>query len=271
MTDSAPLPAFPAAEQWAARLAGWGIPPEIEAHAPEPPWGFDAGRFDPDPVVDRASVSARWGREVLPALGGTVLDVGCGGGRASLALVPPASELIGVDTSGAMLDGYLAAAAAVGVARRTIHGEWPEIANLAPVADVVVCHHVVYNVVDVAPFLAALSRHARLAVVLEMPTVHPMAVWAPAWRHFWNVERPAGPTADDLVAVLRELGLDPEVATSPRPIRRSDRDGDPGALVRTARRRLCLTADRDGELAEWLAAHPPSFADTMATIRWPGD
>lgn len=40
---------------------------------------------------------------------------------------------------------------------------------------------------------------------------------------------------------------------------------------RRPRQRLCLPADRDDELASWLADHPPSFADTVATIRWPGE
>lgn len=269
MTDVPSSPLVPAAERWGALLGGWGVPADILERAPESPWTHEPSRFAVDEHLDRTGVSARWGREVLPPVGGTVLDVGCGGGRASLALVPPANEVIGVDTSGAMLDHYLAAAARAGVARRTIHGAWPDVAGLAPHADLVVCHHVAYNVSDIVPFLWALTDHARLAVVLEIPTVHPMSAWAPAWRHFWGVERPAGPTSDDLVAVLRELGLEPEHTTSPRRPVAGD-DAGQEQLVRIARRRLCLSAERDRELADWLERHPPPWADTMATIRWPG-
>lgn len=269
MDEVLPTPSFPAAERWSHLLDGWGVPAHILEQAPESPWTHEPSRFAVDDRLDRNDVSARWAREVVPPVGGTVLDVGCGGGRASLALVPPANEVIGVDRSGAMLDAYLVAAGRVGVARRTIHGSWPDVADLAPSADVVVCHHVAYNVTDIVPFLWALTDHARLAVVMEIPTVHPMSAWAPAWRHFWGVERPAGPTSDDLLAVLRELGLDPEHTTAPRRPAASD-DVSPAQLVATARRRLCLTAERDGELADWLAHHPPPWADTMATIRWPG-
>ena len=263
------LPAFPAAERWADLLAGWGVPRHILEQASESPWTHDRTRFRVDGDLLRHSVSAEWARQVVPPIGGTVLDVGCGGGRASLALVPPANELVGVDTSGAMLDDYLAAASAAGVARRTIHGAWPDVAPHAPVADVVVCHHVAFNVADIAPFLVALTGHARLAVVLEVPTVHPMSAWAPAWRHFWGIERPHGPTSDDLLAVIDELGLLPESTTSARRAL-SDFENDPAKLVPVARRRLCLPVERDAELAEWLGEHPPPWPDTMATIRWPG-
>jgi SAM-dependent methyltransferase len=247
--------------------AGWGIPRYVVDQACESPWQHDVARFAVDETLDRDAVSVQWAREVLPPVGGTVLDVGCGGGRSSLPLVPPANELIGVDASGLMLDQFLSAASDVGVARRTIHGTWPEVAAYAPAADLVVCHHVAYDIGDIVPFLWALTDHARLAVVLEIPTVHPMSAWAPAWQHFWGVERPAGPTSDDLVAVLDEMGLDPEHTTSKRRPVAADQFS---ASVSVARRRLCLSPERDAELARWLAEHPPVWVETMATIRWPG-
>lgn len=264
--DPAPLPA---AERWAEQLSGWGLPPEILDQAPESPWFHDPCRFAVDDTIDRDSTSSTWARDVLPPLGGTVLDVGCGGGRSAIPLVPPATELIGVDTSEAMLERFVAAVAAAGVARRTVTGAWPEVAERTPAADVVVCHHVVYNVADLVPFVVALTTHARLAVVVELPVAHPMSAWAPAWKHFWGLERPDGPTADSFVAVLREIGLDPEVAVG----RRSTLPAaaaDPAMLVARTRRRLCLPADRDDEIAAWLDDHPLPFVDRVATVRWPG-
>jgi SAM-dependent methyltransferase len=269
VSELQPLPGDPAAERWAELLSGWGVPQRILDQATESPWSHDPARFAVDHTLDRDGVSTRWAREVLPPLGGTVLDVGCGGGRSSMPLVPPANELIGVDANGAMLDDYVAAANRLGVARRTIHGVWPDVAPHAPVADVVVCHHVAFNVSEIVPFLWALTTHARLAVVLEVPTVHPMSAWTPAWRHFWGLERPDGPTSDDLLAVVREMGLDPEHTTGPRG-RATGYESDPATLVSVARRRLCLPPERDPELAELLDRHPPAWADTMATFRWPG-
>jgi SAM-dependent methyltransferase len=259
----------PAASRWAELLTGWGLPQHIVDQAPESPWGHDTRRFAVDDTLDRESTSARWAREVLPPVGGTVLDVGCGGGRSSLTLVPPATELIGVDRSGAMLDAFVDAASRLGVARRTVHGDWPDIAASTPNADVVVCHHVLYDVADVVPFVLALTAHARLAVVVEITTRHPMSAWSPAYEHFWGLTRPSGPTDDDLVAVIAELGLQPEHATSRRgPL--SAFAADPAQLVPMARRRLCLGRDRDQELAAWLAEHPLPWPDRVATIRWPG-
>ena len=239
MTDSDAPSLFPAAERWAAQLEGWGVPSEILDQAPESPWSHDPNRFDVDETMRRDTVSSRWAREVLPPLGGTVLDVGCGGGRSSLPLVPPATELIGVDTSGAMLDRFVAAAAAAGIARRTVHGDWPDVAGHTPIADVVVCHHVVYNVADILPFVMALTDHARLAVVVELPALHPMSAWSEAWRHFWGVVRPPGPTADAFVAVLRDRGQSARVAVrTGRRLRRVRGDRAASALpARDARRR----------------------------------
>lgn len=258
----------PAVERWIELSTGWSIPDHILEQAPSKPWGHDPRRFAIDDG-DAGTTSAAWAREVLPPVGGTVLDVGCGAGRASMALVPPASEVIGVDRSGAMLDAFVRAAVDRGVARRTVHGDWPDVFATTPVADVVVCHHVVYDVVEIVPFLIGLTERARLAVVVELSSVHPMTAFAAAWRHFWGLERPVGPHADDLLAVLGELGIVAEWEASPRRPRPTDaRRSD--ELVALVRRRLCLPDERDPEISTWLADHPIAWPETMVTIRWPG-
>src|SRR3954465_14601387 len=77
----------PAADRWREELAGWEIPPEILAQAPESPWGFPPELFaaPPDPVDTPSRDRALEG---LPP-GGSVIDVGCGGGGGGLALGPP--------------------------------------------------------------------------------------------------------------------------------------------------------------------------------------
>ena len=150
-----------------------------------------------------------------------------------------------------------------------MHGRWPDVAEATPIADVVVCHHVFFNVADAVPFATALTEHARLAVVVEIPVRHPLAGWNAAWKHFWDLDRPTGPTDADLVAVLREAGVVPEVWHSPRtPLSRHS--SDPRRCSPAARRRLCLGPERDAELADYLASNPIDFIDTVATLRWPG-
>src|SRR6478752_7145999 len=105
--------------------------------------------------------------------GGTLLDVGCGGGRSSLPLGAAATAVVGVDVQDAMLEQFAAAAVRRGIAATTVAGRWPDVAPAVDPADVVVCHHVAYNVPDIAPFLAALDDHARRGVVVEVTAVHP--------------------------------------------------------------------------------------------------
>ena len=208
-----------AALRWAGLLSGWGLPQAIIERAPESPWGHEPRRFAVDETLDRDTMSARWAREVLPPVGGTVLDVGCGGGRSSLTLVPPASELIGVDRSGAMLDEFVAAASAIGVARRTVHGAWPDVADQTPVADVVVCHHVLYDVPDVVPFASAM-----------LPPVDPFSRRPGRDRH----RKELGPVISRRVAMDQRVGQEPAVVAP----------GEVEALVRPPR---LLTLQRAGD------------------------
>lgn len=102
-----------------------------------------------------------------------MLDVGVGGGAASLPLADRASLIVGVDQSEGMLDEFRGAAQARGVRAEALRGNWPEIAPLAPKVDVVVCHHVLYNVPRLGPFAQALNEHARRRVVIEITGRHP--------------------------------------------------------------------------------------------------
>src|SRR3954451_8178402 len=154
------------ARRWREDLASWAIPPEILAAAPETPWGCPTDLFAraAEEAVAAgdgpAAPSRRRALEALPA-GGSVLDVGAGGGAASLPLCPPAAAVTAVDQSDGMLAAFAELAAKQGVAHREVQGSWPAVAAEVGPADVVVCHHVLYNVADIVPFLVALTAHAR--------------------------------------------------------------------------------------------------------------
>ena len=259
-----------AAERWASQLGAWSLPDHVVEAAPRSPWVHDTASFVVDDTLDRDVVSATVARSVLPPAGGSVLDVGCGGGRAAMSLVPPAERVIGVDQSPQMLAAFTEAAGRAGARSMTIQGVWPQVALDTPVADVVTCHHVAYNVAEIDTFLMALTAHARLAVVLVLPTRHPMSAWNDAWEAFWGLSRPDGPTDDDLVAVLAELGLQAERWSMPRPALARHTE-DPASLVPSTLRRLCLPDDRADDVAAYLADHPPDWADTHTVLRWPGE
>lgn len=245
-------------------LAGWAIPEEILARAPESPWGFPP-EFFRAPSEPEDSPSRRRALEALPP-GGSVLDVGSGGGAAGLALIPPAVQLIAVDETPAMLSMLAEAASALGAVVTTVEGRWPGVAERVPVADVVVCHHVLYNARDLGAFAVALSSHARHRVVVEITGRHPMAGLNSLWRHFHGTERPEGPAVSDAVDVLNEIGIRANVEHFSRPPRWQARDT--ALQVAFARRRLCLPAEFDAEIERLLAPGMDLLSTTAACLWW---
>jgi SAM-dependent methyltransferase len=235
----------PAAQRWADALATWAVPEEILAQAPVPPWVHPPKLFEArdEPVTE--TPSHRMARAAL-GHGGTVLDVGCGGGSSSLPLLPEATHLTGVDESAAMLANFAAACDRRGVRHREVEGRWPDVEALVDPADVVVSHHTAYNVPDIAEFLVALTHHARRLVVVELPDHHPTSPFNPLWKHFWGIDRPTEPSAELFVEVVREQGWEPSVERTERVPRKAAMDR--ADYVEFVRQRLCLTPDRDPEI-----------------------
>lgn len=252
--------------QWADALAALAIPDAILEAAPVTPHGFDVNMFRRavEQALERETPSQRIARDALPD-GGSVLDVGCGGGAGAMPLVPPAGQVIGVDEGTEMLAVFAESAAARGVAHMEIEGRWPDVADKVPPADVVVSHNVLYNVPDIGPFVRALTDHARKRVVIEIGQTHPLAWMNPFWKHLHGLDRPDRPTADDAIAAVRSLGLDVQVERSQRSWGR-DRSED--EVVAQVRHRLGLAADRDPEIAELLTRYPPPNPREMVTLWW---
>ena len=270
-----PTTGVSALQEWADALDSWAIPDAIMAKAPESPWGFVM-----EPFLHRAaragktppSRSAKRALETLPE-DGSVLDVGSGAGAASLALVRSAAGITAVDPSKEMLEELRRLAAARGVRADTVSGAWPNCAAQVEPADVVVCHHVLYNIPQLEPFVRALTAKARRRVVVELTSRHPTAWMNDLWMRFHGLRRPERPTADDAEYALREMGVDVHREEGPRP---SDPDGfarreDEVAFIR---KRLCLRPEQDAELIQALGsrlrqreglwtAHPDGDVVTM--------
>lgn len=248
---------------WRRDLAEWSIPKRILDQAPENPWIYPPAYFQVDDVITD-SVSHQKAREAVPA-GGSILDIGCGGGVAALACVPPAAKAIGVDLQPKMLAMFVDSVKLRGVECESFEGLWPAIAPKVSNADVVTAHHVVYNVQEIEDFLLAMNSHARKRVVIEMPQQHPQSRFAPLWQHFWNLERPSVPTPTELMRVLIDLGIRANLELWDGYMGRNvDREQE--AYYSTIR--LCLPQARNNEVRAQLEMLSASTSRPLATIWW---
>ena len=265
--------------RWRADLAAWAIPERITAAVTESPWVLPRQVFARRADRISAAPSGPSFERAWAALDppGSVLDVGSGAGAACLPLLPRATSLTAVDADAGMLDQLWQRAAAGGVIARPVLGRWPGIAALAGPADVVTCHHVLYNVADVAPFVTALTRGARRAVVVEMSAQHPLVSLNELWLRFHGLRRPVSPTATDVIEILTAMGLRPRHETWRRPGGRDYASFD--ELVDVTRRRLCLPPGRAAEVGEALVdsgvdpEHPVDLGSSgreVVTIWWHG-
>ena len=150
-----------------------------------------------------------------------------------------------------------------------VAGRWPDIAGQVKAHDVAVSHHVAYNVGEIEDFLLSLNARARRRVVLEVTPIHPQATLNNLWQHLHGLQRPQTPTADDLVAVLRELGLAPHGEPTRRPAPPTPQPRD--LLVSFPRRRLCLDHTADSEIGRLLPADFSAPPPEVVCIWWDSD
>lgn len=252
-----------AGEKWKRDLESWGIPQEIIDQAPESPWIHPPVLFQIPQQIE-LTPSHQKAFEALP-VGGSILDIGCGGGIAAFAMGSKAGRVIGVDHQPEMLEMFTENAKARNVDSIVHDGFWPSVAKDVEIADVVVSHHVVYNVPDIVPFIEALNSHARKRVVIEMPQQHPLSNLSSAWKHFWKLERPNKPTPEDLVKVLLEMGIMAHLKSWSAPVRAGQELEE---LIEFTRIRLCLNKSSEGEIRSFLQANPQPTVRDLATIWW---
>jgi SAM-dependent methyltransferase len=287
LTRNGPVSLAALLDAWRTELAAWAIPEHIISAVPDSPWVLPrqvfarrADRLAAGPAGP--SFQRAWAALDPP---GSVLDIGSGAGAASLPLLPRCTGLTAVDADPDMLEllGTRVAACTGGPpasplpSPTLIQGRWPDVAAVAATADVVTCHHVVYNVPDIEPFLAALTAAARRLVVVEMTAKHPLVSLNSLWLRFHGVVRPDGPTADGLVEILAAMGLQAGAEHWTRPGGRDYESKD--ELVDVTRRRICLPPDRAGDVADALADlgidldNPPDLGSSgreLVTIWWRG-
>lgn len=265
--------------RWRADLESWAIPDHILAATSESPWVLPgqvfarrADKLSAEPAGP--SFERAWDSLDPP---GSVLDVGSGPGAACLPLLPRTTALTAVDADERMLD-LLAERTSTGrVPATCVAGRWPQVAPEVAAADVVTCHHVLYNAPDLEPFLAALTDHARRQVVVEIAASHPLTSLNELWLRFHGLRRPDRPAAGDVLAILHAMGVPARHQIWTRP---GGADYASFAeLTDVTRRRLCLPPQRAGDVADALIdagvdpEHPQDLGSSgrdVMTIWWAG-
>jgi SAM-dependent methyltransferase len=248
---------------WADALNALKIPPEIQAQAVDDPWQLSVEPFAraAAEAADRDTAATRRAREALGD-GGVVMDVGCGAGAGSAGLAPPATRIVGIDDDPRMLEAYRLLASDRDLPLETIEGTWPQIASETPVADVVVCNHVLYNIPDLAPFVRALVDHTRTVVVCELTAEHPRDWMNPHWMRFHELVRTPGPTAFQAAEIIDAMGFQVEVSVT----RRDSPPRDLDEVAKMVRRQLCLSPEREAEVRASLDEIPPPAVRELVTL-----
>lgn len=266
-----------AAERWRSQLAAWEIPASLLAAVTEDPYRW------PVEVFRRRNVSAD-AAEAAPTTGivhrlagraGSVLDIGAGTGRASIPLARLGHPITAVEKSSNMATA-LREETAEFTRYTVIEDAWPLTEDPGSF-DVVMAAHVVYDVSPIETFVQAMHAHARRGVVLELTESHP---WTPLGRYYralHGIDRPDGPTADDLMAVVVEsIGVVPQVERWERPGGTWFESWD--EIVELYRRRLVVPDARFAEVRPLLEGDVTEIdgrlmvGDTvrrLATVWWP--
>lgn len=182
-------------------------------------WASRAAMFRLDP---RRQLEANTQAVVaLVRPGETVIDVGGGAGRVSLPVALHCAGVTNVEPSAGMRAEFEASAREAGISNvRCIDGDWPAAAT-GLVADVVMLANVTYFVREIVPFVEALNSAARRLVVVGVWSVPPPNHHATVFELLHNEPQARVPTHRELLPVLWDMGILPDVHVLPDPFRGS--------------------------------------------------
>ena len=182
---------------------------------PDDMWAGPAAaqfRFDPRRELD-ANLAAL-ASYVEP--GDVLVDVGGGAGRVSLPLALRCQEVVTVEPSPAMAGEYAGLVQEAGITNaRLLSGDWMEADGVA--GDVAVTCDVTYFVRDIVPFVRRMEAAARRRVMITVWSEPPPNRGADLFRRVYG--EPQAPMCGhrQLLPVLWEMGVLPEVRVLPDP------------------------------------------------------
>src|SRR5215471_1059277 len=206
-----------AADRYAARVDAV-LAQRTRLRGPQPPGDLFAGlpadhpllKADPRrPLDPNLEVLASY---ITPD--DVVIDVGGGAGRISLPLALRCREVINAEPSVAMGAGFAVNATQAGITNaRIIVGDWLTVDP--PVGAVALVNHVTYFTREIVPFIKKLERAGRRRVLITVNSPPPPS-WHRILYHLVHGEpEEVVPGHVELVNVLWELGLLPDVRVLP--------------------------------------------------------
>ncbi|HJT55751.1 MAG TPA: class I SAM-dependent methyltransferase [Ktedonobacteraceae bacterium] len=226
-------------------------------------------------TVARDPFYLRLCQEITPQT--TMLDVGAGTGRFTLALAPYVQHITAVEPNAAMLDYLRKDANEQGLTNISfVQKTWQDAPDELQ-ADIVICSHVLYPILDIVPFLKKLQAATKNTCYIYMRATHIDSLMAPIWQHFHGEERYLPPGYIHAVDMLYEMGIyaNVEIVKIQSSLRFSSLDGAVEEMVE----QLILPDDEKtrGELRavlkDWLVERdgmlmPPVEEMVSAMIWW---
>jgi FkbM family methyltransferase len=144
----------------------------------------------------------------------TVIDVGAGAGRVALPLALKCRKVVAVEPSVAMCKDLNELKAEYGIGNvEVVEATW-EDASVEP-ADLAFAAHVIYTVKNIAGFIDKLTKSARRIAAVIIWIRAPLYSLNPLWADVYGIERLNLPSFPELLEVLWEMGIEPQVELGP--------------------------------------------------------
>ena len=214
---------------------------------PEDYWSPFAGQFRPDLAGPEDPTLRLIAPMVSPDW--EILDVGAGGGRLALLLARLCRRVTAVEPSAAMAAELREAARINDIGNVSVVETTWEEADVQP-ADLVVCAHVLYTSREVGAFLRKMEERARARVVVALFTDTPQWQLFPFWERVYGEERLRLPGLTDLMGVLWEMGVYPDLTMLPPRISQGYPDRERARELIRARLFIAPGSEQDRRLGQ---------------------
>jgi SAM-dependent methyltransferase len=204
-----------AAERYAARIdAANAQIDRLRGVSQGDRWAGAARRFRADPLRELDPNLAILASYVEP--GDVFVDVGGGAGRVCLPIARRCQAVINVDPSPAMQAEFEESAAAAGITNaHFVQAGWLEAEEVR--GDVCLAANVTYFMRDIVPFIEKMERAAARRVLITVWSVPPPAMDSHLFKLVFGEEQVQAPGHRELLPVLWEMGILPDVRVLPGP------------------------------------------------------